>query len=269
MPELAEVQQVADGLQRHLAGRRVACVDLRRPDWVKSGDLRVLEGRTVRSASRWGKRLVLECDGAVAVIGLGMTGHFGLGRGDEGDRHVLCVLELSDGAAVHYRDPRRFGSCHVFGSREQADAQLGARIGPDGAGPWRWHELAARAAGSRLSVKAALLDQAKIVSSLGNYLVDEILFDAQIAPTRQLNTLSRRDWVRLNRARMRVVLRALAHNGLTFDSYRDVDGQPGQMLDLLRVFGRAGRPCPRCATPIVRSVVAGRGTHTCPSCQPA
>lgn len=268
MPELAEVQEVSSGLKRALVGRVIRAVDLRHHAWVQHGSLDTLNGAQIADVRRWGKRIEIVCeDHRRVVVSLGMTGGFGRGAGSS-IRHVVCVLELSDGTAVHYTDPRRFGRCHVFADEGQAKRVLGQRIGPDGAGPWRWHQLASRAGNGRVAVKAALLDQAKIVSGLGNYLVDEILYDAQVAPSRTLGSLSRADWVRINRARMRIVTRALTHRGLTFATCRDVEGRAGSMSSRLQVFGRAGLPCGRCKTAIAKSVVAGRGTHWSPLCQP-
>jgi formamidopyrimidine-DNA glycosylase len=56
--------------------------------------------------------------------------------------------------------------------------------------------------------------------------------------------------------------------GTTFDSYHDAFGETGKFQRELKVFTRAGEPCPTCGTEVVKSRVAGRGTHACPTCQP-
>ena len=55
--------------------------------------------------------------------------------------------------------------------------------------------------------------------------------------------------------------------GATLRDYRDPSGNAGSMQDEFRVYGQAGEPCPRCATPIERIVLSGRGTWFCPACQ--
>ena len=66
----------------------------------------------------------------------------------------------------------------------------------------------------------------------------------------------------------RVAEAGIAHGGATIDDYRDPDGGRGGFQDEFLVHRRAGEPCPRCGTPIVKLVAAGRGTYVCPRCQP-
>jgi formamidopyrimidine-DNA glycosylase len=63
--------------------------------------------------------------------------------------------------------------------------------------------------------------------------------------------------------------RAIELRGTTFDSYHDAFGEAGKFQHQLRVFNRAGEPCPVCGAEISKSRVAGRGTYTCPACQGA
>jgi len=51
--------------------------------------------------------------------------------------------------------------------------------------------------------------------------------------------------------------------------YVDARGDRGGYLDVAAVYRRTGQPCRRCGTAIVKSTVAGRGTHVCPFCQVA
>jgi formamidopyrimidine-DNA glycosylase len=57
------------------------------------------------------------------------------------------------------------------------------------------------------------------------------------------------------------------HRGSSVSDYVDADGRKGSFQLLHRVYGKEGVPCPDCATPIRRIVVAQRGTHYCPKCQ--
>lgn len=267
MPELAEVQTIVDGLQR-LVGQRLQAVELRYPEWVERGSLDSLIGERVEGVRRWGKRLAFAFDAGIAVVSLGMTGGFRLPAANhEPEQHEVCRLAFERDVAS-YVDPRRFGSCLVFSDRDTAEQALSDRIGPDGAGPWTWRDLEGWMGSRRAAIKAVLLDQGTI-SALGNYLVDEMCGLARVAPQRRADSLSRSEWVRLNRSRMQVICRALETRGLTFSDYRTVDGERGQMQSSLRFYGREGLPCVHCATPLVKGVVAGRGTVWCPTCQPA
>ena len=105
------------------------------------------------------------------------------------------------------------------------------------------------------------------MAGLGNIYVDEILFSARIHPTRKANTLTTEEIQNIHAATCDILRRAIELRGTTFDSYPDAFGETGKFQHLLEVFARPGEPCPRCGTEIVKSRVAGRGTHTCPACQ--
>ncbi len=108
-----------------------------------------------------------------------------------------------------------------------------------------------------------------MVAGLGNIYVDEVLFAAGVHPTRKANTLSEQEISAIHAAILDILGRAIEARGTTFDSYHDAFGESGSFQHDLKVFARAGEPCPVCGTEIVKSRVAGRGTHTCPACQKA
>jgi len=64
-----------------------------------------------------------------------------------------------------------------------------------------------------------------------------------------------------------VLAEALAAGGSSISDYVDAEGRRGEFQQAHRLYGREGEPCPNCATPIRRIVVAQRGTHFCPRCQ--
>jgi formamidopyrimidine-DNA glycosylase len=115
-------------------------------------------------------------------------------------------------------------------------------------------------------VKGLLLDQS-VVAGLGNIYVDEVLFSAGVHPARKASTLSAEEIHNIHAATLGILGRAIELRGTTFDSYHDAFGETGKFQHQLEVFTRAGRPCPRCGTTVIKSRVAGRGTHICPACQ--
>jgi formamidopyrimidine-DNA glycosylase len=125
-------------------------------------------------------------------------------------------------------------------------------------------------AGRRARLKPLLLNQ-RFLAGLGNIYTDEALWRARVHPLRRADTLSEGEVVRLHRAIREVLVEAIGQRGTTLDDrgYVGADGRPGRFTRDLAVYGRAGRPCPRCGTPIERIVVGGRGTHLCPRCQRA
>jgi formamidopyrimidine-DNA glycosylase len=60
---------------------------------------------------------------------------------------------------------------------------------------------------------------------------------------------------------------AIEKGGSTDKNYVNAEGKRGSYLTFARVFRREGKPCPRCGTTIMKTKVAGRGTHICPYCQ--
>lgn len=261
------MQTIASQLDAALAGRRLDAFELALPGWLHCGEPARVEGARLREVSRWGKRLRLcFANQAVMVVSLGMTGNARLHPASAPHpRHLVARLSFQ-GQVLDFTDPRKFGCGHLFASQQEAEARLGDRIGQDAAGAFDWRTLRAHLGQGKLAVKAALLDQSRL-AGIGNYLADEMLFAAGIHPQRPLSSLSDEDWRRLNRSRRAVIRRALKARGLSFSDYRDAEGRRGTMSRHLRVYGRAGLPCTRCKTTLVKLSVAGRGTTICPSCQ--
>jgi formamidopyrimidine-DNA glycosylase len=88
-------------------------------------------------------------------------------------------------------------------------------------------------------------------------------------PERLAQSLTARERARLHEAIQRVLASAIERRGTSLSDYVDADGEQGTNQDFLMVYGRAGQPCHRedCNTPIVRRVIAQRGTWICPTCQ--
>src|SRR5690606_24535934 len=116
-------------------------------------------------------------------------------------------------------------------------------------------------------IKAVLLDQT-VVSGIGNIYADEALWLARVhpeTPARQVSTVKAR---RLLDAVHQVFEMALAEGCASFDEiYVNVNGESGYFAHSLNAYGRKGKPCGRCGTPIKRIAFANRGSHFCPRCQ--
>jgi formamidopyrimidine-DNA glycosylase len=116
------------------------------------------------------------------------------------------------------------------------------------------------------NVKAVILDQT-IVAGVGNIYADESLWGAKIHPTTLVKDLSD-DQLKVLYKELQYVLKlAIEKGGSSNHTYVNAEGKKGSYMDFARVFRREGLACPRCGTTIVKTKVAGRGTHTCPTCQ--
>jgi formamidopyrimidine-DNA glycosylase len=145
---------------------------------------------------------------------------------------------------------------------------LEARLGEEPlAAEFTPRALAARLAGRRAPIKAALLDQ-RTVAGVGNIYADEALWRARLHPLRPAGGLDSREVQRL-RDTVRAALEiGIARQGATLRDYRQPSGAQGGMQHEFKVYGRDGEPCDRCGTPIEKIRIAGRGTWYCPACQP-
>jgi formamidopyrimidine-DNA glycosylase len=114
----------------------------------------------------------------------------------------------------------------------------------------------------RRQLKPLLLDQS-FLAGLGNIYTDEALHKARLHPLATSDSVNREQAGALWEAIREVLEEGIRRNGTSIDwVYRG-----GEFQNYLRVYNRAGQPCPVCGTEIVRLVVGQRGTHMCPDCQ--
>jgi len=284
MPELPEVETVANGVHERVHGQRIERVwTSGKPQTFKSPEseiAEVLTGARIERVRRVGKTIVVslvresiagaahpsfarvghELGGAEFLVHLGMTGRLLVSSPEVPlPPHTHAVLSLSGGNELRFVDARRFGRLSVR-TTETYDGP-GAEpltIGED--------EFVALFRGRRTPIKAALLNQS-LLHGVGNIYADESLFRAGIRPRRQAARLSRKELLRL-RVELATVLRhAIALGGSSVSDYVDADGVRGFFQLEHRVYSRTGKPCLVCSTPIRKITVGGRSTHYCPVCQ--
>ncbi|MBS1822169.1 MAG: bifunctional DNA-formamidopyrimidine glycosylase/DNA-(apurinic or apyrimidinic site) lyase [Acidobacteria bacterium] len=120
--------------------------------------------------------------------------------------------------------------------------------------------------GRRTPIKAALLNQA-LLHGVGNIYADEALHHAGIRPRRHAGRLTRDELTKLRTALQKVLKKAIKLGGSSVSDYVDADGVAGFFQLHHYVYSRTGEPCRTCKTPIERIVIGGRSTHFCPKCQ--
>jgi formamidopyrimidine-DNA glycosylase len=265
MPELPEVQTVVTTIRPRIAGRMIRALEVIRPDVVRPAGVdlpSLLIGSTVAGVDRRGKKIVIRTTGGDrVVIHLGMTGRLAVELPGAVRRPHTHVVFGFDGVELRFSDPRRFGGVWWLGT----DGRPDERMGPEPLS-LRPAQLRRRRAKTSRAIKNALMDQS-VVAGLGNIYVDESLHRAGIHPLSPANTLADPQVARLNRAIKLVLRTAIRHRGSTLRDYADGEGRPGEFQSRHRVYGRAGRPCRTCRTPIARIVLGARSTHFCPHCQ--
>ena len=272
MPELPEVETVRRTLAPAVGGR-IASVwtsglglhMARRPPRAK---LRRLIGARITAVRRHGKYLLIDTDHAESIlVHLGMTGRLRIQRAaDPRVPHTHVVLGL-DRAELRFVDARRFGQIDVVVRGEERAHPGLAALGPDALD--EGIDVAAMlsaAKDKRTTLKAFVLDQS-VIAGVGNIYASEALWRAKLRPTLRTQKLTAPAADRLAAAIREVIERALDNGGTTLADFVDADGTAGENADYLWVYDRAGQPCMRCRTEIKRSVLQGRATYYCPTCQ--
>jgi formamidopyrimidine-DNA glycosylase len=271
MPELPEVETTVRDLKPQLVGHRIehAAVNWRRSIAMPRALAfpEQIQGYTISDITRRGKflRFVLRREDATKYlfVHLRMTGGFRIDPAETArDKHMHVVLRLDDGRELRFRDPRKFGRMWLVDD----ETPVIGKLGPEPL-ELSQKEFVALFDGRRGHLKPLLMNQT-FLAGLGNIYVDESLWYARLHPLRPAESLTRGERARLYRAIRRVLQRAIAVGGTSIDvMYKRVNGASGGFQDSLRAFDRAKRPCRRCGTPIVKTVVGQRGTHYCPNCQ--
>jgi len=230
MPELAEVETVRRVMRRVLVKKRIEHVEVATDPIVFSKHSRkaieaALVGRVVEAIGRRGKTFWISFrgDGPTVYGHLGMSGWIrevgvdGTRLYSHGDaplddaagrpRFLKLLVRARGRSAIAFTDPRRLGRVWL-GESPATDPRV-TKLGPDALDDLPSHreflELFGR---RRIPVKAVLLDQSTL-AGLGNWLADEVLYQARIAPKRVAASLDASEVAALRRAILSVVRRAV------------------------------------------------------------
>ena len=270
VPELIEVE-LYRRLATQVVGRRITSVRASDSYYLKGGVTapilrRVMVGASIQAARRIGKLVLLDlgptapisnrdrsAQCALATIGIrfGMTGRLVLNGRAGVDQLIYAprrqqpewdrfVIALAGGGRLAVSDPRRLGGVQLNPNE--------AELGPDAASV-SLADLRRALTSSRVALKARIMDQRRL-AGVGNLMADEILWRAALSPLRSAQSLSRAEVGRLHRHLLRTI--------------SDLGVRGGSHLGDMTSFRRSGMACPRDGTELVRSVVGGRTTWSCP-----
>ncbi|SHK66587.1 DNA-formamidopyrimidine glycosylase [Hymenobacter psychrotolerans] len=271
MPELPEVETYRRFLDDLLVGQTIVALEVKDAHVLATDEdtLRnALNGHSVTATHRLGKNCFLKLDsGQLLALHFGMTGDVGAYR-DEPDapRFTRVALHLADGLRVAFIDPRKFGRIRLVDS--VARYQKDKKLGPD-ALDITAQQLQAALGHRKSLIKPLLLDQS-ITAGLGNWIVDEVLFQARVHPERRADTLTDSEFEALHTAVQLVLNTAIRHEA-TYSRF------PASFLIHARGWDTSATPgtdnhifCPvHTKTKVEKSYVGARATYVCPRCQPA
>jgi len=274
MPELPEVETVRQTLLPTIGARITKVWDSglglhmkRKPPRAK---LKKLVGATITGLRRIGKYLLVDTDSPRSLlVHLGMTGRLRLHvAGDARAKHTHLVLALGDGRDLRFSDARRFGQLDVVVRGKEREHVALKDLGPDpivdGIDPVAFFARSRKK--KKAQLKAFILDQS-VLAGVGNIYASEALWLCRLRPTKRAGHLTEEKASLLAKAIDEVLRTSLANHGTSLRDFVDGDGAEGSNYDYLKVYDRKGQPCPRCKTSIRRSVLQGRATYFCPTCQ--
>ena len=271
VPELPEVEALAEFLRQHAVGLPVGRVDVAALSVLKTFDppLTALHGRTVTGASRWGKYLGLDVGDLHLITHLSRAGWL---RWSEqaaaaplrpGKGPTALRVHLGTPGAAPGFDLTEAGTqkrLAVWLVTDPAAVPGIASLGPD-ALSLDADGLAAALAGNPGRLKTVITDQ-KVIAGIGNAYSDEILHTAGLSPFATAGKLTGPQLGALHDAMITVLT----------DAVRRSVGQQaatlkGEQRSGLRVHARTGLPCPVCGDTVREVSFADKSFQYCPTCQ--
>ncbi|WP_226000825.1 DNA-formamidopyrimidine glycosylase [Paenibacillus sp. BJ-4] len=274
MPELPEVETIKRTLNELIVDKHIDHVTvnlpriIQRPDDIHAFAMELADHR-ITGVERRGKFLRILLDGLVLVSHLRMEGRYGLySQHDPVEKHTHVIFHFKDGTELRYQDVRQFGTMHLFPAGQDLLEKPLNKLGLEPMDESFTPEMLRAAVGTRsTSIKAALLNQSYVVG-IGNIYVDESLFKAGIHPAQPAKSLTDSQFHVLHEAIVSTLGASIQVGGSSIKSFVNGQGKTGGFQHQLQIYGRNAKPCVNCGTLIEKSVVAGRGTHHCPVCQP-
>jgi len=299
MPELPEVENLRQGLEKNIVGQKIISVSVRKPKLVSGkGNIRVaslkeakefekgLKSEIFLKIERRAKNLIFQFRSGKVVLGhLKMSGQFvykpksyklkaivgghpiELSEKTLPNKHSHIIFELNKGT-LYYNDTRMFGYMLYYPNVEAFEKENHfALLGLE---PLH-KKFTVKYLGEALKnktrkIKSVLMEQS-VVTGLGNIYADESLFEARIRPDRRSSSLKQPEIARLYKAIVRIIRRAIKVGGSSVATYRLLDTTRGNYAREHKVYGKEGEKCPRCQKPLKKILIQNRTTIFCSNCQ--
>jgi len=269
MAEVPEVEILARDMRALVVGRTICAARVIVPAAVRFPDpgafADLVSGRRVAGCERRAKWLLCPLDGGV-LLAMHMMLHGTLRlqpAGTPPDPETMLVYSLDGDEDLWLRDRKAYARV-AAGPADEAAAKLKlAGLGPELIDPaFTPADLLALLRGRRGVLKPLLVNQ-NVLAGLGNRDVDESLWESQIAPQRVAGSLDEAEAARLLECARMILDEGIGLRG----TMTDLRGVRGRARQDRKIYGHAGEPCPRCATPIARTFIGQAITFFCPGCQ--
>jgi formamidopyrimidine-DNA glycosylase len=275
MPELPEVELVAQSLDRLVKNRRIIAAELLRerlaPEVSPAEFADFLTNSRINSIGRRGKHILFDLDsGKTLIAHLRMTGRFMLlPPTRELPKYAHAVFYFDDETRLVFQDQRHFGAMNIVETARLGEAKEIVKLAPE---PFsedfnpQYFRRALKT--SKRSLKEFLLDQTK-VCGLGNIYASEAMFLARVNPQTSADKISTKKADALYEKIRYVLSESIAHGSTLNVDPENIDGSyygGGYELRWL-VYDRESEACAECAGEITRLKQGGRSTYFCPECQ--
>ncbi len=268
MPELPEVEALADHLRRHAVGKTVQRVDVASLSALKTFDppTTALHGRTVSAAHRWGKYLGLQAGDHYLITHLSRAGWLRWSDSlnpappKPGKGPIALRVHLDGSAGFDLTEAGTQKRLAVWLVTDPQSVPGIAGLGPDplGLSVERLAELLAHNSGR---IKTVITDQS-VIAGIGNAYSDEILHAARLSPFATAGKLTEAQLAALHDAMASVlgdaVSRSVGQQAATLK---------GEKRSGMRVHARTGLPCPVCGDTVREVSFADKSFQYCPGCQ--
>src|SRR5512140_449063 len=268
MPEWPDLHVLRGRIDRAVGGKRVTAVRIHDPLVLRATRPfdAALRGRVLDGVAHRGRFLAFAFDdGTRVVVNPMLSGLFDLVPPDTKLRRTTAfALTFEHGVDLRYRDDTRMGKVYLLapGESETNIPQLAEQGEEAGTLAWTADEFAKRAKATRRELRNLLMDDA-FIAGIGNAYADEILWAAKLHPKRKIASLDEGEMDRLRGA-----LRATLERAAEIVE-AELPAELGTKVRAhMNVRGRAGEPCPRCGTKIVRTRHGLDEMYVCPRCQP-
>ncbi len=275
MPELPEVELVAQSLDKLVKNRRIVVAELLRerlaPSHSPADFAEKLANARINFVRRRGKHILFDLDnGNTLIAHLRMSGRFMLlPLARENPKYTHAAFYFTDETRLVFQDQRHFGLMKIVATDDLHETKELKKLAPEPfSDEFDKKYFRAILKTSKKNLKEFLLDQTK-VTGLGNIYASEALFLARINPQTSANEISTKKADVLFEKIRAVLHESIAHGSTLNVDPENIDGSyyGGGFSIGWRVYDRENEPCVNCQTPIQRLKQGGRSTYFCPKCQ--
>ena len=269
MPELPEVETSVQAIQE-FANQTLESIEIYNSSlrWkVDTTAFKKLHGLKVNKIDRRAKYILLHLEQSQIIIHLGMTGTLRIAdkKSNFYKKHDHIELIFENGKLI-FNDPRRFGSMHHVTDPDTHFLleKLGLEpLSKEFNGGYLFDKIKK----SMSPIKNSLMNQQNVVG-IGNIYANEILFDANIRPTRKSKTIKKKEYDEIVASTKKILKRAIEAGGTTLQDFYQPDGNKGYFKIDLAVYDRGDKKCKRCKKELIKRIVQSqRATFYCRKCQ--